>query len=148
RLTRVATADLAGTYGGAGRRDLLPDPQWLMAAAVPTFAVLALAVVLRAVALEGRAPGRGGPSTIGGRGQSTMLVVAVAVLVVASAAHYPSWIAASPHVAHAMPLVVSVTWLTWRAARRVRPLVVAGMVAVGGCLLSKVTALPALATMV
>jgi hypothetical protein len=124
-----------------------PEPQWLIAAAFPAFAVLALGLVLRAVALEGRAPRRAGTSTIGDRGQSAMLVVAVAVLA-ASAARYPSWIAESPPVAHAMPLVVSVTWLTWRSARRVRPLVVAGLLVVGGCLLSKVTALPALAAMV
>jgi hypothetical protein len=111
-----------------------PEPQWLMAAAVPAFAALALALVLRAAALDGRAGG------------SPLLAMTVALLA-ASGSRYASWIAESPPVAHMLPLIVSVTWLTWRAAGRFWPLAGAGATAVVGCTLSKVTALPVLGAM-
>lgn len=120
-----------------------PDPQWVMAAAGPAFAALALALGLRAVALEARAGGADGPSPA----PSPALSVLVAALV-ASATRYASWIVESPPVALVLPLVLSVTWLTWRSARRFWPLVGAGTTAIAGCALSKITALPMLAAMV
>jgi hypothetical protein len=67
---------------------------------------------------------------------------------VASATRYASGLVESPPVMHALPLVVSVTWLTWRAARRAWPLLGASATAIAGCALAKITALPVLAAMV
>jgi hypothetical protein len=137
------------------------EPQWVVAAGAPAFAALALALVLRAAALEGGAGGRPGvpvgPAAAAaapgraprGAGETTSLVRGVVVAgLVASAARYASWLVESPPVMHALPLIVSVTWLTWRAARRAWPLLGAGATAVAGCALAKITALPVLVAMV
>jgi hypothetical protein len=132
-----------------------PDPQWVVAAGGPAFAALAMALLLRAAMLDAHAsrPPAGaqdpGPAAPGPAGATTSWMRGVvAGVLVASATHSASWLAASPPVMHALPLTVSVTWLTWRSARRAWPLLGAGLAAVAGCVLSKITALPALLAMV